>query len=131
MGIFQWSDGSLCSLVLEKRIGLDNPVLVAMEDAPDKPDPTGLFIAIAMLEEKGQMLPVVYVGDTAADIRVIKNAIEKEPTRQWRSIGVIPPHARTGDDKESQYSSNLQNVGADIVLPGMSSVTPKLLATLF
>lgn len=131
IGFFSGAMRGSAEYVLKKRLGLENPVLVAMEDAPEKPDPTGLFAAIAQLEtSNADQLPVAYVGDTAADMRVITNAVEQEPFRQWRAIGIIPPHAQTGDDKEYIYTSNLQDVGADIVLPGVTELTPDILNAL-
>ncbi|OKH18186.1 TIGR01548 family HAD-type hydrolase [[Limnothrix rosea] IAM M-220] len=130
-GFFSGAMRRSAEFVLKKRLGLTDPILIAMEDAPEKPDPTGLFAAIAQLEPPDTPgLPVAYVGDTAADMKVISNAAEQEPTRQWRAIGVIPPHAQTGDDKEYMYASNLQDVGADIVLPGTKELTPEILSTL-
>ena len=131
VGFFSGAMRGSAEFVLKKRLGLVDPVLVAMEDAPEKPDPTGLFQAIAQLEpEENADLPVAYVGDTAADMRVIVNAAEQQPTRQWRAIGVIPPHARTGDDQEYMYASNLQDVGADLVLPSVLEITPIILEAL-
>lgn len=42
-----------------------------------------------------------------------------------------PPHAQTGDDKEYMYASNLQDVGANIVLPGVQELLPEVLLQLF
>jgi HAD superfamily phosphatase len=130
-GFFSGAMRSSAQYVLCQRMGLVDPVLVAMEDAPEKPDPTGLFQAIAQLEdEESGPLPVAYVGDTAADMKVICQAAEAEPTRKWLAIGIIPPHAQTGDDKEYLYASNLQDVGADIVLPGVDNLTPEIISAL-
>ncbi|AFY38966.1 HAD superfamily (subfamily IA) hydrolase, TIGR01548 [[Leptolyngbya] sp. PCC 7376] len=130
-GFFSGAMRGSAEFILKKRLGLTEPVLVAMEDAPEKPDPTGLFQAIAQLESpENEGLPVAYVGDTAADMKVIGKAAEQQPTRQWCAIGVIPPHARTGDDKEYLYASNLQDVGADIVLPSVTEITPQILSAL-
>lgn len=131
-GFFSGAMRGSAEHVLVNRLGLDNPIIVAMEDAPEKPDPTGLFQAIAKLEPtEGDLTPVAYVGDTAADMRTVTNAADQEPIRQWRAIGVIPPHAQTGDDKEYMYASNLQDVGADIVLPGIQELIPEVLLALF
>lgn len=129
-GFFSGAMRGSAEHVLKKRLGLENPILIAMEDAPEKPDPTGLLAAIAQLEPDQAFLPVAYVGDTAADMRTITNAVTQQPQRRWRAIGVIPPHAQTGDDKEYMYASNLQDVGADIVLPGTKELLPEILATL-
>ena len=101
-GFFSGAMRSSAEFVLKKRLGLTDPILIAMEDAPEKPDPTRLFAAIAQLESSENTgLPVAYVGDTAADMKVITNAAEREPTRQWRAIGVIPPHAQTANVAQS------------------------------
>jgi HAD superfamily phosphatase len=129
-GFFSGAMRGSAEHVLKKRLDLGDPVLVAMEDAPEKPNPKGLFAAIAQLESPGANTPVAYVGDTAADMRTISNAIIQQPERQWEAIGVIPPHAQTGDDKEYMYASNLQDVGASIVLPGVQDLFPEILTAL-
>lgn len=130
-GFFSGAMRGSAEYVLKKRLGLEQPILVGMEDAPEKPDPTGLFTAIAQLETADtDQLPVAYVGDTVADMKVISNAAEQQPLRQWRAIGIIPPHAQTGDDKEYAYAAKLQDVGADIVLPKVTDLTPDILKAL-
>jgi HAD superfamily phosphatase len=42
-GFFSGATRGSAQYVLERRVGLIKPILVAMEDAPGKPDPTGLF----------------------------------------------------------------------------------------
>lgn len=131
-GFFSGAMRGSAEHVLKNRLGLENPIIIAMEDAPEKPDPTGLFAAIAQLESSAaDLTPVAYVGDTAADMRTVTNAADQQPIRQWRAIGMIPPHAQTGDDKEYMYASNLQDVGADIVLPGVVELIPEILLALF
>ena len=61
-----------------------------MEDAPGKPDPSGLFDSIRQLGA-GPTCPVLYVGDTVADMYVVKNAAKQEGDRPWMAIGVLPP----------------------------------------
>ncbi|WP_099238179.1 TIGR01548 family HAD-type hydrolase [Synechococcus sp. BDU 130192] len=130
-GFFSGAMRGSAEHVLKGRLGLENPVLITMEDAPEKPDPKGLLAAISQLEAASAQTPVAYVGDTAADMRTITNAISQQPQRRWRAIGVIPPHAQTGDDKEYMYASNLQDVGANIVLPGVQELLPEVLLQLF
>ena len=62
--------------VLEQRLGLINPPLVAMGDAPDKPNPQGLIqLASQLLARHGcsplghGAPPVAYLGDTVADVQ--------------------------------------------------------------
>ena len=44
-GFFSGATRGSAEYVLKKRLGLKNPVLIAMEDAPGKPNPQGLFDA--------------------------------------------------------------------------------------
>ncbi|MEN9860023.1 MAG: hypothetical protein RLZZ515_505, partial [Cyanobacteriota bacterium] len=62
--------------VLEQRLGLSRPPLIAMGDAPDKPDPTGfLRLAGNLLGDLGATsAPVAYIGDTVADVLTVQRA---------------------------------------------------------
>ncbi len=101
--------------VLSGKLGLQNPVLVAMEDAPGKPDPTGLFAAIEQLENLhglAKNLPVIYAGDTVADIYTVVKAREVQPNRLWLGIGILPPHVLDDTVRCEAYTVALQNAGA-------------------
>ena len=50
-GFFSGATRASATYVLEKRLGLQSPLLIAMEDAPGKPDPTGLFATIRPVGE--------------------------------------------------------------------------------
>ena len=107
--------------VLENRLSLNNPPLIAMNDAPDKPNPEGfLKLANMLLEEDfgRNCPPVAYVGDTIADIQTIINAKALYPSQRFISIGVIPPHLQTTDNvpKQSKYQSKLKAAGADFII---------------
>ena len=107
--------------ILENRLRLNNPPLIAMNDAPDKPNPEGfLKLANNLLEEDfgPNCPPIAYVGDTIADIQTILNAKELYPSQRFISIGVIPPHLKTADNvqKRSEYESTLKASGADLIL---------------
>jgi len=132
--------GSAC-FVLEKRLGLRSPVLVAMEDAPGKPDPTGLFQALQQLEaffpevsqvETPQLAraTVVYVGDTVADMQTVEKARSQKPDRQWIAIGILPPHAQNPLEYREFYSAQLQSAGAAIVLENVEDLTPEQIQVL-
>ena len=75
-GFFSGAPHAEAAYVLERRLGINSPVLIAMEDAPGKPDPTGLITAVQQLEQLHQAntaTPVVYVGDTVADmVRLVR-----------------------------------------------------------
>lgn len=113
-GFFSGATRASATFVLD-RLGLTNPVLVAMEDAPGKPDPTGL-IAIARQLDRER---IVYVGDTVADMLTVVRAREADPHRSYYAIGVIPPHV---EDEES-YGAILQQRGADRVLRRLVDLT--------
>lgn len=118
-GFFSGATNGSAEYILKHRLGLENPVLVAMDDAPSKPDPTGLFLAIELIEARFSLpsgLPVVYLGDTVADIMTIENAKNIKPQRQWISIGVLPPHVQNGDILRENYTNQLLKVGADKVV---------------
>ncbi len=107
--------------ILENRLKLHNPPLIAMNDAPDKPNPEGfLKLANSLLEEDfgRNCPPVAYVGDTIADIQTILNAREFHPSQRFISIGVTPPHLQTlkNSHKQSQYESKLKAAGADFII---------------
>ena len=106
---------------LENRLSLNNPPLIAMNDAPDKPNPEGFLKLANKLLEKDfgpNCPPVVYVGDTIADIQTIINAKELYPSQIFISIGVTPPHLKSAENsqKQSKYESKLKAAGADFII---------------
>ena len=115
------------NFVLQRRIGLSNPVLIAMEDAPSKPDPTGLMMAVQQLESHQPKalanLPIIYAGDTAADMQTITAAKETFPGRTWIAIGILPPHAQQDATYQADYASKLKAAGASIVLDSVKKIT--------
>lgn len=113
--------------ILEYRLGLTNPVLIAMEDAPGKPDPTGLLLGVQLLEEKLSLpsdLPIFYVGDTVADIMTIINAQTLQPERNFTAIGVLPPHIQTKTTLRDEYREKLLKVGAQRVINTVRDFLP-------
>jgi HAD superfamily phosphatase len=131
-GFFSGATQGSAKYVLEKRLGLQSPVLVAMEDAPGKPDPTGLFQAAlaASTKQRPQLnathstLPIFYVGDTVADMYTITHAQSQQPDRQWIGVGILPPHAQAPADYASDYTHKLKQAGAAIVLDSVGQLTP-------
>ncbi|MFM7425148.1 MAG: TIGR01548 family HAD-type hydrolase [Elainella sp.] len=122
-GFFSGATRGSASYVLERRLGLEAPVLVAMEDAPGKPDPTGLLLTVAQLEASGAApaapgiyAPVIYVGDTVADLQTVQRAKLLQPQRQWIGVGVLPPHAQQSESYAQAYTLNLKRVEASLVL---------------
>jgi HAD superfamily phosphatase len=123
-GFFSGATRGSASYILEKRLGLKAPVLVAMEDAPGKPDPTGLLLAVQQLEQRDgiKATHVIYVGDTVADLQTVQRAKQQYPDRQWIGVGVLPPHAQQSKDYAQTYTSNLKRVEAKIVLSNVEQL---------
>jgi HAD superfamily phosphatase len=105
--------------VLEQRLGLQNPPLVAMGDAPDKPDPTGLLRLARLLGgEPGPLAPpVAYLGDTVADVLTVRNAREACPDQRFLSLAVAPPHLHGDPEARRRYEQGLARAGSDAVVP--------------
>ena len=89
--------------VLQRRLGLSDPPLIAMGDAPDKPDPTGFLRmahALSGCSDLGaDAPPVAYLGDTVADVLTVEPGLyvsdrlpvpEGQPAieARWKGIGI-------------------------------------------
>lgn len=117
--------------ILQQRIGLQNPILVAMADAPSKPDPTGLYMTIEQLEKSAPAgLPVLYAGDTVADMATITAAQADFPERIWLAVGVLPPHVQTDADYQARYRKTLEKAGADLVISHVEQLTTTAIQSL-
>ncbi len=124
-GFFSGATSASASYVLEGRLGLQSPVLIAMEDAPSKPDPTGLFATVHLLEDElDKSLPVVYVGDTVADMYTVEKARSLQPERTWIGVGVLPPHVQETSARRDAYADTLRQAGAVLVLNNVQELTP-------
>jgi HAD superfamily phosphatase len=123
-GFFSGATRASAGYVLQ-RLAIADPVLIAMEDAAGKPDPSGLLLAVKQLQVK-HLKPslVVYVGDTVADMLTVVKARIYDPTYQYLAIGVIPPHV--SEDLRDRYASLLRDNGADLVLNNVLELTPQL-----
>ncbi|MDG2989917.1 TIGR01548 family HAD-type hydrolase [Candidatus Synechococcus calcipolaris G9] len=113
------------SYVLEGRLGLESPLLIAMEDAPGKPDPAGVLQATQRLDPMGHS-PTIYVGDTVADMQTVIHARNQDGDRPWFGLGVIPPHVAAADSPA--YGDRLFQGGANRVLNQTVDVTPALIS---
>jgi HAD superfamily phosphatase len=98
--------------VLQERLGLIDPPLIAMGDAPDKPDPTGLIRLAEQLAAGEHPQCIAYIGDTVADVTTVINARTVRPDLAWLSLAVSPPHV----DNVRDYQQTLRRAGADRVL---------------
>jgi HAD superfamily phosphatase len=95
-----------------------------MEDAPGKPDPTGLLQTAKILDESNSFLPVIYVGDTVADMYTVKNAQAVQPDRLWLGVGVLPPHVQETAERSEAYAETLKQAGAIHVFSNVEELTP-------
>lgn len=130
-GFFSGATRGSAHYILQRRLGLDNPILIAMEDAPGKPDPTGLFATIRQVEQRDfSDTPVVYVGDTVADMYTIAKARQQQPDRLWYAVGTLPPHIQTTAERQASYRETLQAAGAQLVLDNVQQLTPDRIQSL-
>jgi HAD superfamily phosphatase len=132
-GFFSGATQGSARYVLERRLGLTAPILVAMEDAPGKPDPHGLFMTVEKLSavsEQTQTMPIVYVGDTVADMHTVIKARIAQPQRQFMGVGVLPPHIHGDIDRVREYTASLIKAGATVVLDRTRDLTPASICSL-
>ncbi|BAZ17928.1 HAD family hydrolase [Calothrix sp. NIES-4071] len=135
-GFFSGATRASATYVLERRLGLKPSVLVAMEDAPSKPDPTGLFDTVRRLEAGLSNTSitvsstVIYIGDTVADMYTVIKARELEPQREFIGVGVLPPHVQKTPSRREAYAELLINAGAEVVFCNVQDLTPARVAAL-
>jgi HAD superfamily phosphatase len=121
-GFFSGATTGSARYILEQRLGLRSPVLVAMEDAPGKPDPTGLLQTVRLLHGSDGA-PVIYVGDTVADMHTIAKVRQIQPDRPWFAVGVLPPHVQETAVNKQAYIATLQQAGAQVVYDNVQELT--------
>jgi HAD superfamily phosphatase len=109
--------------VLETRLGLRQPPLIAMGEAPDKPDPSGfLRLADALA---AATVPVAYLGDTVADVTTVVRARQERPAQRFISLAVAPPHLQNSP-RRGAYEEQLRAAGADAVIANTTAVLAAL-----
>ena len=118
--------------VLEKRLGLSTAPLIAMGDAPDKPDPTGFISLSSILSERPLGIanhPIAYIGDTVADVKTVINARERIPQQKFISIGIAPPHLHENSnlDRRLIYEEKLRVAGADLIIDSMENIKNEII----
>ena len=112
--------------VLEQRLGLSTSPLIAMGEAPDKPDPTG-FISLSSKLSKLPLgisnSPIAYIGDTVADVKTVINARIKIPDQKFISLAIAPPHLHVDSflEKRLKYEAELRRAGADLIIKSMDN----------
>ncbi len=126
-GFVSGSETISAKFVLEKRLGLSSPPLIAMEDAPEKPDPTGLITLSKQILSKtlnNNLQPIAYLGDTVADVLTIKKARERFPNQSFISLAIAPPHLHKKENIEERkaYEKILRDKGADKILESINEI---------
>jgi len=130
-GFVSGAEPPSCRYVLEQRLGLVNPPLIAMGDAPDKPDPQGLLQLTALLLDRhaapapGPLAPpVAYLGDTVTDVFTLQRARQEVPGQRWRALAVAPPHLHGTDAQAARgrYEEKLLGAGAEGILATTAAV---------
>jgi HAD superfamily phosphatase len=129
-GFVSGAEPSSARYVLEKRLGLQAPPLIAMGEAPDKPDPTGLLRLAAALAGTGLGTgapPVAYLGDTVADVQTVMRARQLVPGQALFSLAVAPPHLHVPEQQGARrrYEQRLLEAGADRLLSSTAALSPR------
>tara|TARA_B100001741_G_C16141768_1_gene409341 strand:- start:249 stop:563 length:315 start_codon:yes stop_codon:yes gene_type:complete len=96
-----------------------------MGDAPEKPNPTGLISLSDQLREHPST-PVLYLGDTVADVQTVVQARRQRPEQTWLSLAVAPPHLHGQASARQAYEEQLRQAGADHILTSTSALLPLL-----
>lgn len=118
-GFFSGASRYSARHVLVGRLGLQDPALVAMHEAPEKPDPTGL---IALCDRAaGEASTVLYVGDTVADMQTVVRARAVDRARTYLGIGFLPPHIQHSE-QAAHYTEQLVAAGANQIWNGWPEI---------
>ena len=121
--------------VLEQRLGLISAPLIAMGDAPEKPDPSGLISLSSKLSQQPLGIsnpPIAYIGDTVADVKTVLNARIKIPDQKFISLAISPPHLQLYSNREKRirYEEKLLNAGADFILQSLKNLNNEIIKIL-
>ena len=126
-GFVSGAELASAKFVLEHRLGLANAPLIAMGDAPEKPDPAGLISLSTKLSKKPlgvSNTPIAYIGDTVADVKTVINARIKIPDQEFISLAIAPPHLHldSNRDRRINYEAELTKAGADLIINSMDDI---------
>ncbi|MGK7906202.1 MAG: TIGR01548 family HAD-type hydrolase [Synechococcus sp.] len=132
-GFFSGATRGSAHYILTRRLQLQDPILYAMEDGPEKPDPTGLFRVVEQLEQRAglNLAGIVYCGDTSSDMQALAAAKQQQLERRWKAVGVVPPHLWKEPARQAEHVAMMGDRGADIVLTSVSKLTAMRTTELF
>ena len=120
-GFVSGAETASAKFVLETRLGLIKPPLIAMGDAPDKPNPFGLIklaTEVFSMPMSSSSPPIAYLGDTVADVETVQRAKREYPKQKFVSLAIAPPHIHKKKSSQDlfEYEERLKNAGADKIL---------------
>jgi len=75
------------------------------------------------IDDADNFPPVIYVGDTVADMFTVQKAQDIRPNLTWIGVGVLPPHVQETVQKRDAYVESLKKAGAKIVLSNVQELT--------
>ena len=130
-GFISGAEPPSARFVLQQRLGLTNAPLIAMGEAPEKPNPKGLLHLAKKIKGSslGQKIPwVAYLGDTVADVLTIQNAKRKIPSQSFLSIAIAPPHLhkKTAQGMRIKYEQSLKKAGANLIIQNTNEILDQL-----
>ena len=120
-GFVSGAEQSSIKFLLETRLSLKNPSVIAMGDAPEKPDPKGFLMLASKILGKSfgaENPPIGYLGDTIADVLTIQKARKQFPSQRFVSFAIAPPHLHKENQKSARkkYEKALKDSGADEII---------------
>jgi len=131
-GFVSGAETPSAKFILEKRLGLSSAPLIAMGDAPEKPDPTGFILLSSKLSKAPLGVanpPIAYIGDTVADVKTVINARDRIPQQKFISLAIAPPHLH-GDfnlHRRLIYEDKLRSAGADLIINSMENLKKEII----
>tara|TARA_Y100001968_G_C19441880_1_gene762987 strand:+ start:992 stop:1660 length:669 start_codon:yes stop_codon:yes gene_type:complete len=126
-GFVSGAEKPSAKFLLEQRLSIKNPSLIAMGDAPEKPNPKGLIELATKIFGKSlgsSNPPIGYLGDTVADVLTIQKAREEFPSQTFISFAIAPPHLHKETQKKAryEYEQTLKKAGADELIASTDDV---------
>ena len=125
-GFVSGAELASAKFVLEQRLGLVSTPLIAMGDAPDKPDPSGFISLSSKLSNRPLGIanpPIAYIGDTVADVKTVINARIRIPQQKFLSLAIAPPHLHgiSNLERRISYENKLKEAGTDLIINSMDN----------
>ena len=78
------------------------------------------------LEQQHQIvdkIPVIYIGDTVADMYTVEKARVQSRDRAMIGVGILPPHVQTTPERCNAYADTLKAAGAAVIFSNVEELT--------